>query len=473
MQSVGFLLLAFYIVLSLSTISFVRYAGPIAIGSNYQIEERCGDNDSGRLNIAYRILAPTICCGVPVLVLVAICDAVSIPIPTLRILPAAFYWVFLAVIKHARHALKNYIVPFTAEALISILLSIAFDNFVIEGYINGLGIGVLDSSSIAFQFELAVFGVATCWISTSFTRAWVKCYRLNLTSEQGGDLKYGSIIDTSESRLFSYERKYGDLLPHRFERDILLRSVFFAIMAIEDGNRPTFVRSVERIAARLNLAKTTGIMQQRGCRPLSDEESVILAIPFVEEIWDRYLSEFARSSEGVGGGPFRIHSKYYEYDYFAMASSITSNFGLLYGDYCGTRLLNASGVFVEVLEFERRQRFGLLPKVISAPGQICAIESEWVSGEYCFWSDHDTIVSCLLDSNDDAIQLKSTQGIDEGTLTRITMRLRSLGAIVLSVKLINGAFASIMCLGDESVVLGAIDDNWTVLDWCHREGAMS
>lgn len=48
----------------------------------------------------------------------------------------------------------------------SLLLSVAFDHFVIDGYLGGQGLDVLDTSSIAFEFELALFGVVTFWIST-------------------------------------------------------------------------------------------------------------------------------------------------------------------------------------------------------------------------------------------------------------------------------------------------------------------
>ena len=106
--------------------------------------------------------------------------------------------------------------------------------------------------------------------------------------------------------MFAYEREYGSLLPRRFSSDVLLRTVFFTIMAIEDGNRPDFIRSVERMAARFNLAKTTGIMQQMSDKPLSDVDSVKLSIPYIERMWGQYLVEFARSIEGVGGEAFRI-----------------------------------------------------------------------------------------------------------------------------------------------------------------------
>lgn len=48
----------------------------------------------------------------------------------------------------------------------SFLLYVAFDHFVIDGYLGGQGLDVLDTSSIAFEFELALFGVVTFWIST-------------------------------------------------------------------------------------------------------------------------------------------------------------------------------------------------------------------------------------------------------------------------------------------------------------------
>lgn len=77
-------------------------AGPLAIGGQYTVEELYPSDESGRLNVAYRILAPTICCQLPVFIMAAICDAFSVPGPSLRYMPTLFYWLFLGVIKHAR-----------------------------------------------------------------------------------------------------------------------------------------------------------------------------------------------------------------------------------------------------------------------------------------------------------------------------------------------------------------------------------
>lgn len=274
--------LAFYVAISLASIQFVRFAGPLAIGPCYRIEELY-DSDSGKLNVAYRILAPTVCCEIPVLALVAACNASNLPGPTLRFLPTALYWLFLGVIKLTNNTLVDRLLPFLGEAFISQLLALAFDHFVIGGYIGSQGVNVFDNSSIAFQFELAIFGVATCWISTLLMRLQAKSHLHSPFPKTTHGGSYYSLVDTTEAKLFSYEREFGELLPQRFTNDILLRSVFFAIMAIEDVNRPSFIRTIERLAARLNLAKTTGIMQQTCAHPLSDRDSVELAILFWKE----------------------------------------------------------------------------------------------------------------------------------------------------------------------------------------------
>lgn len=162
MESVTILWIVFYVFTGLVSVQLVRFAGPLAIGGQYTVEELYPSDESGRLNVAYRILAPTICCQLPVFIVAAICDAFSVPGPSLRYMPTLFYWLFLGVIKHARGKLRYRTLPFSFEAFMSLLLSVAFDHFVIDGYLGGQGLDVLDTSSIAFEFELALFGVVTC-----------------------------------------------------------------------------------------------------------------------------------------------------------------------------------------------------------------------------------------------------------------------------------------------------------------------
>lgn len=351
----------------------------------------------------------------------------------------------------------------------SLLLSVAFDHFVIDGYLGGQGLDVLDTSSIAFEFELALFGVVTFWISTFFKRYQIKCSRVHsyvipsYVVPSYSVSSYSS-IDTDEARLFAYEREYGDFLPQRFSNDLLLRSVFFAIMAIEDGNRPEFIRTIERMAAHFHLAKTTGIMQQTSDTPLSDRDSVKLAIPYIERMWDQFLVEFGRSAEGAGGDGLRIFMGYYTYDYWILSRTIRNHFAPFYGDYCGTRLLNANCVFCDVLEFEERQRYGLLPKTVSATGSICATELGWLSGEYCYWSDYNTVVSCLNENDANGVKLVSKNDVNKSQIAETTSRLKEEGISVLEVKYVPGASATITCEGDHALILSAAGSEWTVVD---------
>lgn len=62
MESVTIHWIVFYVFIGLSSVQLVRFAGPLAIGGQYTVEELYPSDESGRLNVAYRILAPTICC---------------------------------------------------------------------------------------------------------------------------------------------------------------------------------------------------------------------------------------------------------------------------------------------------------------------------------------------------------------------------------------------------------------------------
>lgn len=235
-------------------------------------------------------------------------------------------------------------------------------------------------------------------------------------------------------------------------------------MAIEDGNRPSFIRSVERIASRFNLAKTTGIMQQASVVPLSDYDSVNLAIPYVEQMWDRYLLEFARTQGASEGCPIKFYSNYYTYNYDSLSRSLLNHFGPFYGDYCGTRLLNAQIVFREVLSFEVRQRYGLLPDEISAPGAISFMESEWFTGEYMFWSNYETATSSLIDKHEINLKLRRDGQVSKNSISRVTARLAEAGVIVLSVKHVEGATALISCYSESQIVHEVLDGFWLVQD---------
>lgn len=457
--------LTVYAVLALVTIVVVRKFGPDAMDTRYVIEEEY-DRETGPKNVAYRILAPMLCCGIAVFSLTMLAGFLSWPLPQWRVLPLVIYWFVLGIIKHARNRLIKYLLPFLAEAATSVAIACAFNWFVIEGYLRSEnGLEVFDNSSIAFQMEVALFWVIVSSISAAFVRISNRGTRTSPAAETHSkdESKYSCVIDTSEAKLFSFERKFGKLLPQRFQSDILLRCVFFSIMAIEDGNRPRLYRFVENVAARLGLAKTTGIMQQRGGKPLTDEESVIRAIPYVEDMWDHFLLEFARSSEGCQVHlKLQISAAYYEYDYQALSISLIRHFGKLYGDYCGTRCLNADQVIRDVLTFEENERYGFKPQRVCAPGSLCAMELGWLSGNEMYWRDASTVVSCLSRAERDAVTLRKDGNVNKHEVSRITELLKASKCRMYEVKYVEPAFARIICSGDHDVIAGIAAGDWTI-----------
>ena len=465
LEAIDLIWFAVYVALGLASIAAVRKAGPDAMDTRYVIEEEY-DRETGPKNVAYRILAPMLCCGIPVFLMTMVADFVSIPLPQWRVLPLVIYWFTLGVIKHARNRLIKYLIPFLSEAATSVAIAYAFDWFVIEGYLRSEnGLEVFDNSSIAFQMEVALFWVIVSSISAAFVRISNRGTRTSPTGEARSkdESKYSCVIDTSEAKLFFFERKFGKLLPQRFQSDILLRCVFFSIMAIEDGNRPRLYRFVENVAARLGLAKTTGIMQQRGGKPLTDEESVIRAIPYVEDMWDRFLLEFARSSEGSQVHlKLQISAAYYEYDYQALSISLIRHFGKLYGDYCGTRCLNADQVIRDVLAFEENERYGFKPQRVCAPGSLCTVELDWLSGNEMYWRDSSTVVSCLSRAERDAVTLRKDGNVSKHEVSRITELLKASKCRVYEVKYVEPAFARIICSGDHDVIAGIAAGDWTI-----------
>lgn len=312
--------------------------------------------------------------------------------------PTLMYWVILSTIKASHHKLWDRVGPHLIEAFLSCLISFAADYYVI-GAVAKEGLAVFDQSSIAFQLEVALFWALVGVTSTLFLR---RRYRVRVGGAapagrtRARSYRYYTVgtVDTSEKRLASYEHRFGKNLPVRYKQDILLRALFFSIMAIEDSNRPEGVRMLERVLCRFGLASTTGIMQQKSACPLSDGESALLAAEYICGMWDGYLKAFAKSDTATGDkGRICFTGQYYSYDFKTIRNSIEENFSLLYGDYCATRLLHANFVFREVLAYELRNNYGLSASRVVAAGSIFPREALWFEAREFYWSDSCTVKS--------------------------------------------------------------------------------
>lgn len=410
------LIVVIYCLVAAAGVCIVRRFGPFSL-SSYCVEDEY-DSEGSKENISYRILAPSLFCIVVVLLANGLIGALRGELGTLAsFVPTLMYWVILSTIKASHHKLWDRVGPYLIEAFLSCLISFAADCYVI-GAVAKEGLAVFDQSSIAFQLEVALFWALVGVISTLFLR---RRYRVRVGGAAPAgrtrvrSYRYYTVgtVDTSEKRLASYEQRFGKNLPVRYKQDILLRALFFSIMAIEDSNRPEGVRMLERVLCRFGLASTTGIMQQKSARPLSDGESASLAAEYICGMWDGYLRAYAKSGSATEAeDSISFTGRYYSYDFQTMRSSIEKNFSLLYGDYCATRLLNANYVFREVLAYELRNNYGLSTTRVMAAGSIFPHEAMWFgSREFC-WNDSCTV---RLFDRPDVLQGVFLVKRDEGT----------------------------------------------------------
>ena len=439
-----------YFAIALVALPVVRKLGPVAITS-YKLEERY-DSDNGPSNVIYRVVSPVLCCSFLSLAFSAIsCFFLHVQ-PEYRWLPVLMYWVLIAVKKSGLGKLSYQIKILFLEALLSITLAFAVDYYVMGKFVNS-GVAVFDQSNLAFQLEVALFYVIVQVIVSLTTRRkyriWLTNYQLPKDKRSNSFASYTK-VDMSEKNLFSYEKRFGHCLPERYQNDILLRAVFFSIMAIEDFNRPAGVRILERIAFPLGLAKTTGIMQQQSDKALSDEDSVVLAVKYISKMWDAFLIKYAQSEKCAhdeSGVCFA--GEYYTYGYKKLRAAISNSFSFLYGDYCGTYVLNANRVFNAVLAFEERREYGLTPAVAVAQGSLCSQQLAWLSSASCYWVDSVTIAAVEKPVGQFTKIAYGAEGdvVSAEAIRRLTVRLKNSHLLVYQVRYIEHVFASIECYG--------------------------
>ncbi|MEO2545015.1 hypothetical protein ABG996_00330 [Collinsella aerofaciens] len=103
------------------------------------------------------------------------------------------------------------------------------------------------------------------------------------------------------------------------------------------------------------------------------------------------------------------------------------------------------------------------PMTVSVTGSICAIELGWLSGEYCYWSDYNTVVSCLSENDANGAKLVSKNDVNKTRITETTSRLKEQGVSVLEAKYVPGASATIVCIGDSSKISSTAGSDWIVV----------
>lgn len=93
------------------------------------------------------------------------------------------------------------------------------------------------------------------------------------------------------SRYEKLSEIYNSKLTKEFKENAFLRWVFYSIMITEDINRPPFVRLLERVLFFTKRVSTSGIMQVKSNRPLSDLESIKLAQKIILDSFRKHSKE--------------------------------------------------------------------------------------------------------------------------------------------------------------------------------------
>lgn len=375
----------------------IRFSGPRVLGLDYHTRiVQYKPDDTGTTNIIYRIISPVVISYIMVIALSS-CSLVlgwhwSLAV---RWMPILIYWIAQILIVSIRIGEIYPIWTVLIQALVSLMTAIYFD-WVVICKLPVSGITAFDQSNIGWQVLAGVFLAASQFILLGITRG-VGHYNSRLQRRYfqrvySNKLAGKSFDQQTERKLYKFIREYGDMLPERFSSDLLLRAFFFTVMLIEDSNRPNWFRMVERAGFRFGIVKTTGIMQVKSQKVLTDRESVAASLPIIERIWNDFLVDAAHQHYDVSP-TISFSSSWYRYRYKELQEMAIQKGGLLYGRYCGTVLIDIRETLGEVLRFfDCAERFFSPEYVVVRSTLFSSFANIMPERELCFQADSLSIV---------------------------------------------------------------------------------
>lgn len=360
----------------------IRLFGPSVLRGVYRARVESLDNDNdGAMNLAYRIVAPVVWAYILYAVIYLSSGLFGEAwLLEVRWLPVLLYWVCRFVVISG---LRDAFYPVWAtliQAMASIGTAIYFDWAVVVR-IADHGILAFDNSNIGWQFLAGGFIVVIYMVLWGLNKS--KARREN--DGYGDPVKLDYPDRKTEAKLHGYLRSYSSLLPARFTEDYLLEAFLYSVMLIEDSNRPRWVRVLERTLFFTGLVKTTGIMQVKSARCLSDDESVVCAAMLIQDIWDEYLRSVAMGNKACDYPIVSFCATAYRYSYASLKSDVLSSSTSLYGRYCGTGTLRVESTFAAVIAFMEQQKGFHTPGDIWVRSDLFEIEAGWIAdGEICY-----------------------------------------------------------------------------------------
>ena len=175
---------------------------------------------------------------------------------------------------------------------------------------------------------------------------------------------------------------------------------------------------------------------------------------------------FSKSTQGsYSPDIFAFTSSWYKYDYRSLADAAEKAFGFFYGDYCGTRLLDAGFVFRQVREFWERNRYGMLPQSVISSWDISLDEASWFAGEKVYWEDDYTVSRVERSKrNAECRRVLIEGGPDQASgekVEELCKRVRSSSGIVDKITFVKGVYVTVLasCRGGFAP---SLDEEWRV-----------
>jgi hypothetical protein len=324
-----FTLFVFNVALGIGLFYAVNRAGDLARPVGYTDFISVYKTNAFGLNVAFRAFAPTIGIGLVAAILYGLALGSWVEGIWLSVV---FYWVY----RLAYYLVRGWLplLPkgtLFAQVTVSIAATYYFYSFMIS---RGPATLLPEAKDVTFQFWAIVIG---------FTYAVLQARE---PGSDGDNPPLRALI----VRYRALRSRFEPSLNERFAQDIVLQNLLFTVMLMEDFNRSSIVRGVERALVRIGKAQTTGIMQVTSPgRALSDEESVELAQDRLAEIFDDWYSEYLNQENVepvIRQDPARPHSYSYLYGDLAFALPASE----LYRDYSGSTLSHADDVYLAISE---------------------------------------------------------------------------------------------------------------------------
>lgn len=424
-----------YVVVAIMCRFAIPVSGPVLLrGRYFSNVEQYSYDDNGITNIVFRILAPVFVSYLLLAIAFFGWNALHPGwFPQIRWMPIMLYWILYIALATAKHSPSYPIWTLLIQALTSLAAALYFD-WAVVCRIPEDGIIAFDQSNIGWQVLVVSFFAVGAMVLFGIKRGLAR-YNGRLLNAYYASAVFSSdksgISQKTERWLFSHLRRYDSLLPDSYKRDELLRALLYTIMYIEDSNRPKWFRLFERAFFWTGRVKSTGIMQVRSRKALSDQESVELAIPKVKTIWESFVVQVAKSNAGSFYPLVSFTGNWYRYNYELMRSEAAQSTSYLYGKYCGTFSLDVGKIFLDISKTLAMADNDYRKFDVFVRSNLFAADASWIPGrELCF--DAGRISLLASDFPREAVTFKASNndGIGEEGAREAVDRLSSIGTIV-------------------------------------------